>query len=468
MIGGGPAGTAAAYRLARLGHDVILIERNMRPRPRMIESLPPSILPLLAFLDLTGYVEGCLRLRSRGTVIRWDDATPQFRARGEDDAFLVNRTQFDESLLTAASDVGVRILRPAIARRPRATGDGWKIEVMGHGVRQVIHAAFLVIASGKNSSLARPRRQLSACTIALAARWRNSRLDEPVMLVDVGKDCWCWGCSLPGGTVHAAVFLDRDRCPVGGQAGLKALWGRLLAESPLMARHVHGEPEGLITVHDATPYRADSFAGPRFVRIGDAAVTLDPLSSQGVQTALSMALQGSLVVHTIRTIPANTTAAVGFYESRCGELVARHQHQTARLYSQQTVYLNTDFWHRRRGAAESISIDAHVTAQRRHVIADLATDMRYRIADETQLVELPAATGDIISLQLSLVHPSLQRPLTYLDDLLVAQLLSEFSREGALISDVIDRFSRSDARQKYAHAICLLIAIGVLIPEPYR
>jgi flavin-dependent dehydrogenase len=278
VIGGGSAGAAAAYRLARLGHDVMLIERNVRPRPRMIESLPPSILRLLEFLDLAGYVEGCLRVRSRGTAIRWDDATPQFRARGEDNAFLVDRNRFDEALLTAASAAGVLILRPAIARRPRAMSDRWEIEVMSHGVGQVIHAVFLVIASGKSSPLARPRHQLSASTLALAGRWQHSGLDEPVMFVDVGTDFWWWGCSLPGGTVHAGLFLDRERCPTGGQAGLKALCGRLLAESPLLARHVNGEPIRLITGHDATPYRANSFAGPGFVRIGDAAVTLDPLS----------------------------------------------------------------------------------------------------------------------------------------------------------------------------------------------
>ena len=188
VIGGGPAGAAAAYRLARLGHDVMLIERNVRPRPRMIESLPPSILRLLEFLDLAGYVEGCLRVRSRGTAIRWDDATPQFRARGEDNSFLVDRNRFDEALLTAASAAGVLILRPAIARRPRAMSDRWEIEVMSHGVGQVIHAVFLVIASGKSSPLARPQHQLSASTLALAGRWQHSGLDEPVMFVDVGTD----------------------------------------------------------------------------------------------------------------------------------------------------------------------------------------------------------------------------------------------------------------------------------------
>jgi hypothetical protein len=242
----------------------------------------------------------------------------------------------------------------------------------------------------------------------------------------------------------------------------------LLAESPLLARHVNGEPIRLITGHDATPYRANSFAGPGFVRIGDAAVTLDPLSSQGVQTALSTALQGSLVAHTVLTVPANTTAAVGFYESRGAELVARHQRQTAQLYSQQTVHPHTDFWRRRSVAAESGSIDAYVTPQHRHITVDLATTIQYRLGNEARLVVLPAATGDIISLQPSLVHPSLERPLTYLDDLPVAQLLSGFGDEGSAVPDVINRFSESHARRKYEHAIRWLIALGVLIPEPYH
>ncbi|HEY2925983.1 FAD-dependent oxidoreductase, partial [Piscinibacter sp.] len=42
VIGGGPAGSASAIRLAQLGHRVVLVERAPRGRAHVGESLPPS------------------------------------------------------------------------------------------------------------------------------------------------------------------------------------------------------------------------------------------------------------------------------------------------------------------------------------------------------------------------------------------------------------------------------------------
>lgn len=37
VVGGGPAGAAAGFWLARLGHDVTVIERKKFPREKLVE-----------------------------------------------------------------------------------------------------------------------------------------------------------------------------------------------------------------------------------------------------------------------------------------------------------------------------------------------------------------------------------------------------------------------------------------------
>jgi NADPH-dependent glutamate synthase beta subunit-like oxidoreductase len=58
VIGGGPAGSTIAHRLASLGHEVCLVERDAAPRPHIAASLPATILPLLEVIGVRERVEG--------------------------------------------------------------------------------------------------------------------------------------------------------------------------------------------------------------------------------------------------------------------------------------------------------------------------------------------------------------------------------------------------------------------------
>jgi flavin-dependent dehydrogenase len=48
VIGGGPGGSTTACRLAQLGHDVILVDKDHHPRFHIGESLLPASLPAWA------------------------------------------------------------------------------------------------------------------------------------------------------------------------------------------------------------------------------------------------------------------------------------------------------------------------------------------------------------------------------------------------------------------------------------
>ena len=56
-------------------------------------------------------------------------------------------------------------------------------------------------------------------------------------------------------------------------------------------------------VSDATLYTARQFAGERFLLLGDAGLFIDPLSSEGVQTAMASAITGAVVINTIMGRP---------------------------------------------------------------------------------------------------------------------------------------------------------------------
>ena len=57
VIGGGPAGSAAATMLARKGWQVTLLEREQFPRDHVGESLLPASIPILEELGALSAVE---------------------------------------------------------------------------------------------------------------------------------------------------------------------------------------------------------------------------------------------------------------------------------------------------------------------------------------------------------------------------------------------------------------------------
>ena len=73
--------------------------------------------------------------------------------------------------------------------------------------------------------------------------------------------------------------------------------------------------------------------GLDWIKVGDAAFAIDPLSSQGVQMAMMSAFQGSIAVHTLLTQPEQANAAIDFYRNKLQETVARSQTTAAQVYA---------------------------------------------------------------------------------------------------------------------------------------
>ena len=140
----------AALRLARLGHEVCVVERHAFPRPHVGESLTPGVWPLL---DALGVVESVRRggfLPALEALVRWEDATGR-RVHGRAGAtgLLVDRGRFDALLLGAAASAGVRVLQPAVAQRPERTSGGWVLPVLHEGQQLLVSGLGLLVVTVK-------------------------------------------------------------------------------------------------------------------------------------------------------------------------------------------------------------------------------------------------------------------------------------------------------------------------------
>ena len=146
VIGGGPAGTVAARRLATLGYNVVVAHEPCRHD--RIETLPPSLSVLghdvLASDRLASIAEPV-----RSIVSGWsgEEAT----TRDSPGSSMVGRRRFDQLLLLEAARAGVVVLAPARARAPHRGNGRWIVPATRGDKTFQIVAQFVLDARGRRA-----------------------------------------------------------------------------------------------------------------------------------------------------------------------------------------------------------------------------------------------------------------------------------------------------------------------------
>src|SRR4051794_16945287 len=344
VLGGGPAGAIVAQGLARLGYDAIVVDRGTRWKHRRAESLAPSILPILTILGLVDAIDAIAFRREQHALIRWNTETAEERIF-DPPSLLVDRVQFDGSLRDKASAAGARVLR-ANARAPvRLPAGGWHIPVAGPDGPHLISARFLVDARGRRRGAAKAPRVPR--TAAMCGIWNRTSL--PQTRIEAGQDEWFWGSPVAGDGYSATVFVEAVRAAGLSHHERAAFYKKLLSRSCLLSGLLAGELQGPPQVRDATPWLAETLVARDFIRVGEAAFAIDPLSSQGIQSAILSATQAVAAIHTILA-GRDAVAAADFFrvaQARAAATSARH---AARFYDERSRDELNPFWLQRAGS----------------------------------------------------------------------------------------------------------------------
>lgn len=154
------------------------------------------------------------------------------------------------------------------------------------------------------------------------------------------------------------------------------------------------------------------------------------------EAALAVA-QAAIVAHTILDRPAHAAAAMEFYRTHQTETVARYGDAAADFYAQQQSFRARPFWARRSQKPERAARQTIESINR----GALPTERRLRIAGQLTFRDTPVIDRDIICYRPALVHPSLHRPIAYLEGFDVRTLFSTL-KEGVTAAEVAHRWAQ--------------------------
>ena len=424
VVGGGPAGATFATRMVQLDHDVWLAERAPFPRRHLGEALTPGVLPLLEVTGARAAVEAEGFRPVPRVRVTWE-AGPQLREDPRREGLIVDRGAFDRALLDRAKELGVQVLQPATVRARHRSADGWSVEIDTADGARTLQADFMADATGRQSGRL-PGRSPSrgwtgAATLAIHAYWQGGDLpDEP--MVEAGDAAWYWGVPLPDDTYNTLVFVDARTAR--GQGGtLTERFMTLLSRSSLLAGCRDVALAGPVSAINATPYLDRESATPTLLKVGDAALALDPLSSSGVQKAVQGALSSAIVANTLLRRPASTEAALQFYRDSLAEASARHSLWTAEHYGRIAAHGGGAFWQDRSLHATGHAPAARPAAQRVGLDADALRSTAVALSGEIEFVDQPCIDDQFVALQTALRHPALDGAIAYLGGQALVPLL---------------------------------------------
>lgn len=452
VLGGGPSGSVIARRLAGLGHDTVLLERGHGGGVHA-ESLAPSILPLLDSLGLRDHIGAAVFRRETSALLLWGQQVVEEKRFETGPSLLVARPRLDEVLREAAIRAGARLIAPAASRAARRPAAGeWLIPVSGPTGTEAIRARFLVDARGRRRGWSATGAPLAA----ISANWESRDGSFSETRIEAGSNCWIWGSPLPDGGYAATVFLDPKRIAGLGGPRRAAFYRECVSASRLLGKLRYGTMTGPVRVRDATSGVGHRLIGENFIRVGEAAVALDPLASQGVQRAILSAVQGAAAVHTLLLPGGDHEAAVEFYGGRQQHAAVQAQSHAARLYAIGGGERAGPFWTSRCRLPDRASAGPAVSVPNR-----AALPARLCLSPELRVVRVPVLTGALIERGWALDHPAFAEPVAYFGGVALAPLIAGLGT--ASTQEIIGRWSRQ-MQPATAHGLAAwMCAVGILV-----
>jgi geranylgeranyl reductase family protein len=330
IVGGGPAGAAAAARLAARGLLTVLVDRASFPRDKVCgDFVGPMALAELADLGVAQTDAFGATSTMANLALHVDADEPAVLKVPQVDGIpgygrVIPRLQLDAWILDAARQAGATVLDGRKAEAVEQAPDAITVRGRSAAGPWQLRTRLLLGADGSNSMVARTLRggvPPSQDRIT-AVRAYFDDVEGP----DGQGDIWFRGDTFPGyhwlfptggGSANLGVGMVVSTYPQTGR-NLREMLLRLTAEDASLRFRLRGaRMRGKVLGHPLTTYNPRlPLIGDRMMLLGDAAGLINPLNGEGIQYALHSARWAADVAADCLASDRLDAASLGGYQQR--------------------------------------------------------------------------------------------------------------------------------------------------------
>lgn len=334
IVGGGIAGCIAAISLVN-SHRVTLIDKLLEPKERIGESLAPAANRILSELGLLSELESQkppIFKQNMGMQSYWgNDRVHIVDHMNNPDGWVksLDRKAFEQFLRDKARDRGVECVwgTSLLTSDYDEQEQLWTIKMKSSDKESSVSANYVIDASGRQSHFARSigiKRKMLDKLIACWVTLPNVK-ENTMSTISSSSNGWWYSSVVPSGKRVVAFHTDSDLIEKSELKSVDSVLKFAQDNQQMMDLLTEKESIEYQGITSANSTRLEQAAGRKWAAIGDAALSFDPLSSQGMFNAMASAMQ---LKHLI---------------TECG-----FTDEVARLYTQQVDQIWNQYVHHRR------------------------------------------------------------------------------------------------------------------------
>ncbi len=366
IVGAGVGGCIAALALAP-HYSVALIDQEVRPQLRVGECLAPATTRIFKKLDLMSLYNSDHHIVSHGMISYWGSHTPQIldNLRNPDGLGLhINRQWLESSLRDIAKQRGVHCYWGKRLHSSNSNDNEWQLNLEStdqHRASVKLKAHIVIDAAGRRSPFTHQRGITRTILDKLVSCWLcfNVTDAQPLGVICPEEHGWWYSAPMPANT---ETGKEQNRRILSLQTDSDLL-DSTVTKSPdkliELANNLTGLKDALGNIETrsislqstvaANSSRLNQCAGAGWFAIGDSAISLDPLSSQGMFNAMASAMQLSdLLIERGIDNPQN----IKDYTQQIDRIWQHYVRHKTHYYSQERRWAQAPFWSRRKEAHE--------------------------------------------------------------------------------------------------------------------
>lgn len=356
IVGGGPSGASVALSLLNYSKlDVTIIEQSDFNVTRVGENVSSSIFSLIDYLKLSktdfddhsfipAYASkaywGSDQVSSINTIFTTEEAS-----------FQIDREKFDFKLIETAAQRGAVIYpRTKCFDFEKLENKNWLVS-LNHPEegKFKIQAKYLVDASGRSAKVCRKvggisQKHDALVGVGLFLKFKNT--SKPFeKIIESTEFGWWYAACLPDNKIVITFFSDADIVSDFKLHQIKE-WRKLLHATKHI-KQLLDRGEALskkLWVRNAQTQISNTNKLDKFIAIGDAAASFDPISSMGIGFSISSAIYAGKHIAQELEVGVST---VDIYQNDLLQIFNQYNETKQMYYRKETRWSTSKFWLRR-------------------------------------------------------------------------------------------------------------------------